>query len=997
MRLHRLRLQAFGPFAGVEEVDVDALSEHGLFLLHGPTGAGKTSVLDALCFALYGRVPGARSGSRLRSDHAAAGLAPEVLCDFSAGGRRFEVTRSPAWARPKKRGEGTTTEQARTLLRERVDGEWVARSHRNDEASQLLTDVLGMGMEQFTKVVLLPQGEFAAFLRAPADERRSLLQRLFGTDRFSDVEGWLAEARRTAARELERAEVGLDRLMARVEEAATVLPDRQARDPAQDPVDHVQQLAAMASTALEACKARQGSVGRQLAALREGRAEALGAHGRAQTLQRVLEERRHLESEAATVGQASAALERADAAASVSGHLAATSAAQGRVDAALSAVVTAERKAGGLLHPLADDELAPAVRAAREQVGRLAALLPVEAESTRAAARAAELADTARTVAAERGRRDQCIAPLVERRRLGEEQVRGLTRAASPVQVLEAELVAARQVHAAAVEAARLTTAVEALRDRASRSTSDAQQARQQWLDLREERLAGIAAELAASLSSGEPCPVCGSAEHPSVAVPAETAVTAAGEAAARTASDDAAEASRLLDATLATAREELAGVLSRSGGAATRLTGRSVADVTQKLERARTAAEALADVTGSLVAVDVELEQARAAAAETAEQLAAAEAEAAAAATQARALDERLRAARGEDASVAARHDRLMAEASALESLGTARAELTAARAAHTATVGAATAAVVAAGFSDTDDAVVAALGDDVRRDLRTVLTQHADALAAVRSRLAEPDLVLARDAAEGDPDAGTASAVERLGEEVATCEGADRDVTAQAALLRRAVATLDDLVQHVAADVAATAPLRERNDLVADLARCAEGTGGGNALRMRLSAFVLAARLEQVAAAATARLDTMSSGRYALVHSDALERGGARSGLGLLVVDSWTGHHRETASLSGGEAFMASLALALGLADVVQAEAGGAIIETLFVDEGFGSLDEETLDEVMATLDSLREGGRSVGLVSHVAELRHRIPTRLEVVKTRTGSHLRSRADAA
>ena len=157
-----------------------------------------------------------------------------------------------------------------------------------------------------------------------------------------------------------------------------------------------------------------------------------------------------------------------------------------------------------------------------------------------------------------------------------------------------------------------------------------------------------------------------------------------------------------------------------------------------------------------------------------------------------------------------------------------------------------------------------------------------------------------------------------------------------------------------------------------------------------MRLSAYVLAARLEEVAAAATERLATMSGGRYALVHSDERVKGGGRSGLGLRVVDAWTGVERDTCTLSGGESFTASLALALGLADVVQAESGGTAIETLFVDEGFGTLDEETLDEVMTTLDGLRDGGRVVGLVSHVLDLRARIPTQLEVRKTRTGSTL-------
>jgi exonuclease SbcC len=157
-----------------------------------------------------------------------------------------------------------------------------------------------------------------------------------------------------------------------------------------------------------------------------------------------------------------------------------------------------------------------------------------------------------------------------------------------------------------------------------------------------------------------------------------------------------------------------------------------------------------------------------------------------------------------------------------------------------------------------------------------------------------------------------------------------------------------------------------------------------------MRLQSFVLAARLEQVAEVASRRLHDMSGGRYLFLHSDAQGRHGARGGLGLDVLDEYTGARRPTKTLSGGESFMASLALALGLADVVTAESGGTRIDTLFVDEGFGTLDPQALDAVMTVLDDLRRGGRSVGVISHVEELRQRIPARLEVVAGRDGSAL-------
>ena len=159
-----------------------------------------------------------------------------------------------------------------------------------------------------------------------------------------------------------------------------------------------------------------------------------------------------------------------------------------------------------------------------------------------------------------------------------------------------------------------------------------------------------------------------------------------------------------------------------------------------------------------------------------------------------------------------------------------------------------------------------------------------------------------------------------------------------------------------------------------------------------MRLQSFVLAARLEQVAEVASRRLLDMSGGRYTFLHSDAIGRHGARGGLGLDVFDEYTGVRRPTKTLSGGESFMASLALALGLADVVTAESGGVQLDTLFVDEGFGTLDPQALDAVMTVLDELRRGGRTVGVISHVEELRTRIPSRLQIIASREGSRLAS-----
>ncbi|MDP9433549.1 MAG: exonuclease, partial [Actinomycetota bacterium] len=283
------------------------------------------------------------------------------------------------------------------------------------------------------------------------------------------------------------------------------------------------------------------------------------------------------------------------------------------------------------------------------------------------------------------------------------------------------------------------------------------------------------------------------------------------------------------------------------------------------------------------------------------------------------------------------------------------------------------------AAGFRDAGQAAAAARPSTWRAANRKRIESHQAELAAAAELLADPDLDVALEPAA--PTENTAAAL------LEARKASDAAVAA-AGVARHRLARLGELLPQLEAAVSALVPAEQRAAEVRALADLTAGTGA-NALKMTLSSFVLAARLEEVAAAASERLLRMTQGRYSLVHTDT-RRGGTRAGLGLLARDTWTGLDRDTGTLSGGETFLASLALALGLADVVTAESGGARIEALFVDEGFGTLDEETLEEVITVLDGLREGGRIVGLVSHVSELRQRIPAQIHVHKGRAGSDL-------
>ncbi|MEV4460046.1 SbcC/MukB-like Walker B domain-containing protein, partial [Microbispora sp. NPDC049633] len=352
------------------------------------------------------------------------------------------------------------------------------------------------------------------------------------------------------------------------------------------------------------------------------------------------------------------------------------------------------------------------------------------------------------------------------------------------------------------------------------------------------------------------------------------------------------------------------------------------------------------------------------------------------------RRLAEVIDAARGEDASLAARLDRLEEEADLLREAAEAAVAAAAADRESRAALAEADRAAAEEGFASLEHAAAAVRAPEDREAMSERLG-HLDAeRATIEGLLADPELVTA--AAQPAAD---------LPELEAGHERAERDHAVRTSARDRARGRLDQLTGlagELGAALRAYRPAEERHRLARRLAELATGTSGDNRWHMRLSAYVLGERLRQVVDAANERLDRMSSGRYLLRHDlsrSAGDRGRSGGGLGLRVLDAWTGVERDPATLSGGESFITSLALALGLADVVTAEAGGAEIGSLFVDEGFGTLDDETLDDVLDILDGLREGGRAVGVVSHVAELRVRIPAQLRVVKGRSGSTLSHR----
>ncbi|MFF5878663.1 AAA family ATPase [Streptomyces californicus] len=1001
MRLHRLSITAFGPFGATQEVDFDALSSAGLFLLHGPTGAGKTSVLDAVCFALYGAVPGARQspGASLRSDHAPPSLPTEVQLELTVGGRRLEVTRSPSQPRPKKRGEGFTMEKAQSRLRG-YDPErgWHALSKSHQEIGEELTQLIGMSRDQFCQVVLLPQGDFARFLRADAEARGRLLGRLFDTRRFAAVEERLAELRRGAEAKVTAADERVLALAQRTAQAAgpagveaapvTARPGEPglaeavlawaaiARSTARERLD-------TAHAALAAAEDRQRAARRALEAERE---LARLQRRYAETLRRAeaLEERR---------GEHDACqerLERARRADRVAPALELREEAERAYRAASDGLDRTRSLLSPELRDAGADRLAELERTFQQELYALDAAREAEERSAGIDGERLRLNREARADDELIRDADAWLADWDTTRTALKERVDASQEAATRAEQLAGLLAPARRRLDAAHRRDALAADVRQAEDRLTGAREQELDARKSWLDLRERRLRGIAAELASGLVAGEPCTVCGSAEHPAPASPGDGHVDRTTEERALAAQRSAEEARAHAEQQLGRVRERHAGAETEARGddGHTSLAVAELQSLADRLADEHAEAHRLAAATNpareALAAAEREhaerLERRQEAHGRMSARTAAREA---LDAEQAR-LAERIAAARGASASVAEHADRLTRRVARLADATTAiHAEQEAARRRKEADDRLSDAAFKA-GFDTPEAAAATLLGAAGQRELQHRVDAWQAEAAAVADRRAERD---AREAAErpaARPEAAESvhETAERLLREAASARAAARDRCAE----------LDRLSEQAADEVRRLGPVRQEYERIARLAGLAAGTSADNERKMRLESYVLAARLEQVAAAATARLRRMSSGRYTLVHSDA-RTGGRRAGLGLHVVDAWTGGERDTATLSGGETFFASLALALGLADVVTEEAGGVRLDTLFIDEGFGSLDDQTLDEVLDVLDSLRERDRSVGIVSHVAGLRRRIPARLEVVKERQGSSVRHR----
>jgi len=1086
MILHNLEFEAFMAYPKRQEINFDTLNNAGVFLLNGPTGAGKTTILDAICYALYGETSSDRESAKLHSTYAAhSGTKPRVLLDVTLHGKRLRIDRTPAYNKPITRGarKGQMREEsAKATLAELAPGAdpadekaWTPISSSVAEVNRTIAERTHLTKEQFLKVVLLPQGQFAQFLKSKPKERKELLKKMFPVEHYEQLFAALTEEAKTAQQEVaqdENTQRGyLERARAEMLALQSLLDavDSDAEEAAEAGEETSENLTTENVTAenvtaetLDAWVA--GGVERARKTSVREKQEQQRLTNEADRNTRLLAERAQLQADWREYEQLcerrTRLTERADehkaqreelvqarAAAPLHAQYTqvhtesqALAARQQEQTACASAL---DETGHTLLAALRDEETSADVTFPEEttfaalpdlepaeQEAQLEALLDTlrvlqkkDAQLTDEEAAAAALLKQANALELDKSRAEKTLSDLTAAaEQLAEELADYST--ADEERTLAAHLVTeAQQKHDAAqqmrqkLDAAsaavaeaekqskRTATAEQKAQEKWQASAQQALVATEEFKNLQVLRLAQASSLLARELKDGEPCAVCGSVEHPAPAQIAEgeQLVERADLDVAKEREDKAHKQARtheLAKDRATKAHQEASEALAAARTQYETLAAQGECDVEQSAAQLQQAQTRLAQAQSRVTARDgvlVKVERVQAERQKAQEALRTIEGAAVEAQTRHRDAAARCEAAAAQLAPARAavgfaqRVEAVEGYRAAHQRLARAVLLLGQARERHALAAAAAQRLLAESSF-ESAELVHAAVRTPERVD---ALEQAVAAYELEYARLLEGFgreaivAVAARVAAgEQAPDD-----LQGVREQVEQLRAAAHRLTLREGERESVLRSLQALRGEYAAFRAQTAQRYDRAQMLANLAAAARGdTLGGYEHQVDLVSYVLGAEFERILQSASLHLDRMSEGRYGMVFSDHRAKGSrSGGGLNLEITDTWTGEPREASSLSGGESFLASLSLALGLAEVVQANNGGIELDTLFIDEGFGTLDAETLDMVMGTIESLRDSGRTIGLISHVEEMKNRIPAQIVVEKGQNGSSVR------
>ncbi|MEF2738829.1 MAG: SMC family ATPase [Clostridia bacterium] len=907
MRPIRIEMSAFGPYAGKQTVEMDRLGTSGIYLITGDTGAGKTTIFDAIVFALYGTASSdRRSGDMLRSRYAEPDTPTEVKLVFAYRNKEYEIRRNPTYQRPKLRGEGMTQENASAELR-MPGGEILTRTGEVDEK---IREILGMTRDQFMQIAMIAQGDFLKLLLAKTEERRKIFSSIFRTGRYARLEERLKQEARQARKtydDLVR-EIGFEQERAR-------LPEETDRSGLRDE----EYLQAIEKFRDEAGKRLEE--GEKMQELLRGELDALAARILAAEEQekrkKALEETRQQWTDLQT-----AAAQRKQ-----------------ELEAARSREPEAKEKEARL--HVEQDRL--------QQYDRLEELKQQKTEAEK------------KRVSDESARKK-----LEEARKALTQQIQDCRQKIKEKEALAGKAAALsgekERLRSQGVEYNELKTLLEAYEEASekwSRAAVTYQAACGKEQELGEsyrrqhraflDDQAGI---LAAELAENQPCPVCGSLHHPSPAMKTDDAPTRETVEQSqkrweesKTAMDEAGRKAAALrgtrDSSLQHMEEKAKGLNMPTESATLKET------LMEEQKRFRSKWK---EVTGALAASE-----------------AAAEAKVV--------LEEKLETLQKKQEEDEEAYRKLELESARLqeqiENLSANYSELK-----------------ETLPYPDRESAGKAAsLLDREIREIREAVQSAEENEKAAAGRIQE---------AEGRMD--------ELQKQIREGESAEAMTSAELQenqkkkkeeqLRLQAEAKEDNLIWET--NSAAAGSIRRlsgereqaarKYSMLQNLADTANGNLSGKQ-RIQLETYVQQQLFDRILVRANTRFRVMSGGQYDLVRRKEYQKN-QQSGLDLDVVDHYNGTTRSVSTLSGGESFMASLSLALGLSDEIQESAGGVQLDALFVDEGFGSLDEETLDQAMKAIQTLAEdGGRIVGIISHVTELQNRIDRQLLVRKMKSG----------
>ena len=858
-------MRAFGPYAGETVIDFEKLQGRHLFLICGPTGAGKTTILDAMCYALYGKTSGDRTGEKMRSDYADSSERTEVIFDFMLGDKTYRATRSPAQMVDKKRGSGQTLAAMQASLSELEDGKEIntLRTGIEEAAGKLI----GLNADQFCQVILLPQGDFRKLLVAKADEREAILKQLFKTQRFSEFKDRLK-----------------DRLDAKVREKM----EKQTRE------DQI--LSSSGATDEKQLSQMVEEAGKEL-----------------KEAQDIVKSREKESNEFREVYQKETAL---------MGHFT-------ELEKALKQDEALKNEEGRMKEMEASLSL---IRSARELAPYFVQLDGITREGKQEAVKL----KTARADMETYSKLNETLEKRIQELDAMKEKREEERKTALKMQ----DLVPKAKLYGAAVQALKnaknaLSRAEEETK-RLQASAEAARKARDEQKEkadaVRKSYIEGQAFLLAEGLEDGVPCPVCGAIHHPAPARGGDYVAKA----------EDVERAQKEYErASAAYDRANDAKEKHSTGAYAKAVSDHAKADAQMKtLEEIP---EAYRDPKF------LEMESTRLLAG-----IRKWERDKETAAVQLRKAAVGLSASQAACRNAEERREELVKKYRETESVLKGASDK--------------------AGFQSLDECKEWYKKKDTEESVRKTLEQYRADRKSTEERIKAEEQ---ETAGKERPD------MLALNEKSKALQDQLKKASERAAALKERTETLQKAVSDARAIEKELEDLRKEEGLIRGL----YDLTSGKKTRITLERYVLGTLLDDVANAANLRLLSMSRRRYSL-HRMTDESGLGKGGLSLEVSDSFTGRSRPANTLSGGETFLASLSLALGLADVVQSRQGGVRLDTMFIDEGFGTLDPDSLNSAMNTLIDLQNTGRMVGIISHVPELEERIDARLRVTPAEKGS---------